>query len=352
MKKILLAAGVIFSLLTLITLILPFFVISTRLDITMNGMDLIDVTPFGVLVFVTPIMLAGLSLSKLGDSIKTISISILFLIGCLAMHHSYSTVCATLGGSGAPAGVLGTGNLYAAILFLSYLFFFIACNTKSTDNKSITEYFEELLHPDEAIDPSKEKFVLCNRPIDVTKYRENGEAVMGKSHICFATSDGYFAALNDDDNETYPTIELTDKNTAVGYVLDCMPTGLFGTFYEDYDHKAKKFIVAPFNTLHEGEAELWLCTENGGYDKHKVWMSLDNTNNIRLSTRKDFAACDIAGTAVIQNGRLAAITTGYDTENNNIRCIAAELMAADLCRKIYEQRVHDRINAEELAVEC
>ena len=43
--------------------------------------------------------------------------------------------------------------------------------------------------------------------------------------------------LNDKDNAKYLNVEVLGDDTAIGFVIGNMPTGIYGRFYEDFDFR-------------------------------------------------------------------------------------------------------------------
>ena len=111
----------------------------------------------------------------------------------------------------------------------------------------------------ETIDHTKEKFFLCSRPYKFAKYKENGDEVNSKCNIPLISSEGYFAALNDNDTSEYLNVEVLGEESAIGFVIENMPTGVYGRFYEDFDYKTDNAMkIKPYADIKDGNAEVWI----------------------------------------------------------------------------------------------
>lgn len=345
----------VLALLSLASLSLPIY--STYItegeacDMVIKGYNLVEFSPWGGIVLLAPFVLLGLMLSKLQSSIKTIGLFGLLLLDgvalCGAVSAAYSWITDIATGFVEPR----MGHLiYATLLFLSLLCLWVSCNVLP-DKISIKNFF---LKEDVSVDPvdyKKEKFYWCNQICGFAKYKENGETTMGEGSLCFATSEGYFAALNDEDTEQYFNIEVVDDNGAFAFVMGAMPTGIYGMFYED-----QEFLNDPdmqvelrlFDDIDSGEAELRIPDKNGGFTCDEVKVSPLAPDNIIVSSIDGLEDPPAIGAAVMQGEELIAFVTEYDAEKHEYKCVAAEMIAIDLCRKIYEHRVYQAMKQHEL----
>ena len=115
----------------------------------------------------------------------------------------------------------------------------------------------------EPVDYRKEKFYLCNKIYDSAKYNENGDVVNDKSTICFATSDGYFAALDDNDTNEYFTVEILEQDGAIGIMMGNMPTGVYGVFYEDYNFRRDLEVeILSLDHIEKDGALVWILDDD------------------------------------------------------------------------------------------
>ena len=356
MKKIVKHIGIVFALLSLLSLFLPMF--STRItdgefcNLVVKGYSLVEFSPWGGIVVLAPLVLLGLMLSKLRNTAQTVGLIVLFALNgvalCASTSAAYKWMCDVSAGFVEPCMY---HVIYALLLFAAMVCFFVWCNC-SLNIKSLKDFFvgKERIEV-EPIDYRNEKFFWCNKPYDFAKYKENGDVIMGESTLCFATSEGYFAGLNDGDPEEYFNIEALDDDRAVAFVMGTMPTGIYGSFYED-----QKFLkdldmmvnILPFNEIYQGEAELRISYQNGGFTCRDVLVYPNTLNDIRVSSIDRLDDPPAIGAAVMQGEKLAAFIIGYDAEKHEYKCVSAEMMAIDLCRKIYEYRVYQAMKQREL----
>lgn len=348
MKKIIKYSGITFALLSLLSLSSPMF--STRItdgeacNLIVKGYNLVEFSPWGGIVLLTPLVLLGLMLSKLKSDIKAIGLlGLLILDGvalCGATSAAYSWITDIATGFVKPH----MGHLiYALLLFLAMVCFFVSnnysLNIKSLKNSRVDEEHIEV----EPVDYRNEKFYRCNKPYDFAKYEENGDVTMGENTLCFATSEGYFAGLNNGDTETYFDIEALDDDGAVAFVMGTMPTGIYGMFYEGQEFLSNPDMqigIRPFDDIDNGEAELKISDKHGGFTCDKVSVIAHSPDNIIVSSIDGLEDPPAIGAAVMQGEELIAFVTEYDAEKHEYKCIAAEMMAIDLCHKIYEHRIY------------
>jgi hypothetical protein len=357
LKKHLKSFGVFLALVSLSSLFLPIF--STLItegeawNMVVRGYNMVEFSTWGSVVLMLPIILIGLALSKLKNNTKTVMLFGLILLDGVALYNATAATHKwVLEQATGHVQVQPYYLIYALLLLLACVCVYIECNFLTEDeNMKLKEYFEtEKIHV-EPVDYKKEKFYWCNRICDFAKYKENGETKMGESVLCFATSEGYFAALNDEDTEQYFNIEAVDDNGAFAFVMGAMPTGIYGMFYEgqeflkDPDMQVKLRL---FDDIDSGEAELRIPDKNGGFTCDEVKVSPHSPDNIIVSSIDGLEDPPAIGAAVMQGEELIAFVTEYDAEKHEYKCVAAEMIAIDLCRTIYEHRVYRAMKQREL----
>lgn len=357
MKKIVKYSGIAFALLSLLSLSLPVF--STQItdgeacDLMVKGYNLVEFSPWGGIVLLTPLVLLGLMLSKLKNATKTVGLIILFVLNgvalCASTSAAYKWMCDVSTGFVEPHMY---HVIYALLLFVAMVCFFMWCNC-SLNIKSLKDFFvEEERIEVEPVDYRTEKFYLCNKVYDSAKYKENGDVVNDKSTVCFATNDGYFVALDDSDTGEYFTVELLENDGSIGFMMGNMPTGVYGVFYEDYNFRRDLEVgILPFDHIEKDGALVWILDDNDedGAVGHvvDVEVTANSLQDIRIKILGESNE-NIIGCAVVQGLSLVGFVTEYDVENNEYKCISAELLAVDLCRKIYEHRVWEKMREREL----
>ena len=354
-KKFLKFTATLFSMITALSLILPIF--STYItgaeawNMVVRGYNLIEFSPWGSVVFVAPLILVGLIFSDLKNKVKTVGMLALALVDSFALNASVIATYKWVSEQATGAIELQFGLLiYVIFMLLAEVSFFLSIKCRKGAKINMKDFFLKKEHNIEPVEFEKQKFYLHNRLHDFVKYRKDGEDTTVKSVICFANEDGYFAMLNDGDKETYCDIEPLENENAIGFLIDEMPTGLYGIFYEDFDFKDETSInIRKFDEIDEGEAEVWIPQETGGFVKDAASVKLLDVDNIRLKTSDDEFDTSMIGSAVIQGCELIAIVTGYDSEKREYICISAEMIAIDLCRKIYEHRVFMAMNARKIS---
>lgn len=204
----------------------------------------------------------------------------------------------------------------------------------------------------DAVDFQKETFYLCNRPYRFAKYNENANITEGQTHLCFVTDEGYFAGFNDDDETTYFCIEVLENGEGIGFVEGEIPTGIYGSFYEDHDFsRDTKIDILPFEHIEKDQSLVWILDdddEDGAMGRVvDVQVTANTPQDIRVKIINESNE-NILGCAVIQGLSLVGFVTEYDAENGEYKCISAELMAIDLCRKIYEYKVRQAMHEREI----
>lgn len=320
-------------------------------NLIVKGYNLIEFSPWGGVVVVAPFVLLGLMLSKLNDTIKTIALLCLFTLNGVALCGStsaaYKWICDASTGFVQPHM---NHLIYVLLFFGAMVCFYIECNCFSGGNKMKIEnvFLKDKKPMVEPVDYRKEKFYLCNKIYDSAKYNENGDVVNDKSTICFATSDGYFAALDDNDTNEYFTVELLEQYGAIGFMMGNMPTGVYGVFYEDYNFRRDFEVdVLTFDHIEKDGALVWILDDDdadGAMGRVvDVQVTANTPEDIRVKIL-DESDENILGCAVMQGLSLVGFVTEYDAENGEYKCISAEMIAIDLCRKIYEHKVRQAMN--------
>ena len=347
-KKIVKYSGIAFALLSLLSLSLPVY--STRItdgeacELVVKGYNFIEFSPWGGIVLLAPLVLLGLMLSKLRNTTKTAGLIILFALNgvalCASTSAAYKWMCDVSAGFVEPHMY---HVIYALLLFVAMLCLFVWCNC-SLNIKSLKNFYvEEEYIEVEPIDYRTEKFYLCNKAYDSAKYKENGDVVNDKSTVCFATNEGYFAALDGNDSNEYFTVELLEQDGAIGFMMGNMPTGIYGVFYEDYNFRRDLEVsILPFDLIEKDGALVWILDdddEDGAAGRViDVEVTANSLQDIRVKILGESNE-NILGCAVVQGLSLVGFVTEYDDEKHEYKCISAELLAVDLCRKIYEHRV-------------
>lgn len=133
LKKILNPLAIIFSLAALTTLILPLFseyiTGGESYNMVIKGYNLVEFSPLGSVVLISPILLIGLILSKLKNSFKTVGTMGLLLLDLLALSHSYSAAYNwIIAETGSHPQVHMNQLFYLLFLFAACLCFFVKCN--------------------------------------------------------------------------------------------------------------------------------------------------------------------------------------------------------------------------------
>ena len=356
-NKFLRVIGAVLALFSLVCLSFPIF--STNITdgeswhMVVRGYNMVEFSPWGSIVLILPLLIIGLMISKLKDSIKTIGILGLLMLDCFALSNAYSSTYKWVLQEATGYVQLHMNQLfYILALFLSCVCLYIECNYFSEGNKMKIEnvFLKDEKIKVEPIDYRTEKFYLCNKVYDSAKYNENGDVVNDKSTVCFVTNEGYFAALDDNDNNEYFTVELLEQDGAIGFIMGNMPTGVYGVFYEDYNFRRDLEVgILPFGHIEKDGALAWILDDNDedGAAGHvvDVEVTANSLQDIRVKLCGESNE-NILGCAVVQGISLVGFVTEYDAENHEYKCISAELLAVDLCRKIYEHRVHQAMNEQ------
>ena len=109
------------------------------------------------------------------------------------------------------------------------------------------------------------------------------------------------------------------------------------------ESKQQKVKIKEYTDINKGKAEIWAPSEDG-FVKLPAQISPVDIDDVKLKIDDALPREDMIGSVVVQDGELVAIVTEYDGESEEYKCISAELMAVDLCRKIYERRVSETMN--------
>ena len=205
----------------------------------------------------------------------------------------------------------------------------------------------------DAVDFQKETFYLCNRSYRFAKYDEDANITEDQGYLCFVSDEGYFAGFNDDDDTGYFCIEVWNDEESIGFVEGEMPTGIYGSFYEGYNFRRDTEInILPFDRIEKDMSLVWILDDDDedGADGRIVDVEViaNKPQDIRVKIIEESDE-NILGCAVMQGLSLVGFITEYDAENGEYKCISAELMAIDLCRKIYEQKVLEAMHESKLS---
>ena len=354
-KKVLKCAGICFSLCAMLTLVLPMFsghVTGVESwNMVIKGYNLIEFSAWGSIVLFVPIVLVGLMLSKLNTSIKNIGMMALLLLDAVALYKSSTSAYNwALQQTSEQVQIHPNQFLYIGLLLVSLACFYVVCNYgKEEKIMSVKDFFLKEKIVVEPVDFDEQNFFTCLRALDFAKYTEDGAVTLGECKMAFANDEGYFVALNDDDKQEYFNIEALEDGEAIGYVMGNMPTGLYGRLYEDYDFRTDRDVsILKYPEIYEGEAELYIPQQSGGFTKDSVKILSINPNEIIVGEIDGLEVPPAIGALVMQGEELAAIVVEYDAENHNYKCISAHIMAIDLCRKIYEHKVFQQMQKQKL----
>lgn len=342
MKKFLNPLAILFSLAAITTLVLPLFsqyiVGGESYNMVIKCYNLVEFSPLGSVVLISPILLIGLILSKLKNSFKTVGTMGLLLLDLLALSHSYSAAYNwIIAEAGSHPQVHMNQLFYLLFLFAACICFFVKCNYFPKDNT-----LAEAKINVKPIDYHTEKFYLCGKPYNFAKYNQNGETTYSECPICLVSSDGYFIALNDKDNAEYSDVEALENDKAVAFVMEDVSSGIYGRFYDskksliDYDSVIN---VCVFSEIKSGGGILRITNKDGSSHYSNVEILANSPYDIRITSTENAKDRYPVGSAVMQDEKVVAFITNYDTERGEYKCISAELMASDLCRKLYEHKV-------------
>ena len=170
----------------------------------------------------------------------------------------------------------------------------------------------------------------------------NGKVTKGKGVLCFATGEGYFTGISDGDITHHFSAEYLKNDEAVAFVMGEMPTGIYGSFYEGQTFLADPLMevtIVPFENICEGEGEMKMPQKDGLTACEDVFIRPYSPVDIRVCSLEEWGDPAAVGAAIMQGGELVGFVKEYDAANCEYKCISAEAMAVDLCRKVYEHRM-------------
>lgn len=192
------------------------------------------------------------------------------------------------------------------------------------------------------IDYHTEKFYLCNKPYDFAKYNQEDEVTYSECPICLATEEGYFIGFNDNDDTEYFNVEALENDQAVAFVMGNVSTGIYGRFYDlqKFSTGADSAVnICIFSKIKNGDGVLKFVDKDGAIQLSNIGISANAPDDIRIVSAEKSDPFYPIGAAIMQDDMLVAFVADYDVAHKEYKCISAEMMAADLCRKIYEHKV-------------
>lgn len=337
-KKNMRVAGIVLSILALISLILPIYGTNIREGegwlVDLRGYDVSEFSVWGIFVILMPIMTIGVMWSKLSDKSKFIITIALGAFGIVSVYLANSAVREWIYNiADGFVYVYGGLSVYVLLFALSAIFFCIFCNMKEENVKSIS------VSP---VDIYEEEFILPDGKYTFSVLKKGNETAQFPGNISFATADGYFAAIGQFDGSR--SVEVLDGDENVGFEMRTMPSGIYGAFYEGMGNiGSAKFKLKPFSEVRNGKSELWF-----GGKKTEVDLDVKNFINIRCTLCDEVEnPNELSGGVIIQDGKLASVVSESIDGEDVFTCISAEQVAADLGRMIYEQRILEAVNADE-----
>lgn len=346
-QKTMKAVGVFSALLALATLFGPIY--STHIvgvescNMVVKGYNLVEFSPWGSVVLLAPLVLIGLMLGKLKPTVKTVGALGLVLLDGVALSGAVAAAHTWI--SGVATGFVEPQShhlIYAFFLLVATVCFWVSTNISLVDTQAELSITVDPSIEVKPVDHRKETFYWCNNVYDAVKYGENGEVARGEGVLCFATGDGYFAGINDGDITNHFGVEFLENDEAVAFVMGETPTGIYGSFYEGQEFLADPIMevdIVPFNEICEGEGEIKIPQKDGITACGDVYIHPHSPVDIRVSSLEGWEDPTAIGAAVVQGGELVAFVTEYDAEKREYKCVSAEVMAVDLCRRIYERRI-------------
>lgn len=347
-KKITKIAGITLSALALISLALPMYHATIGEGetwiATFRGFDLVELSPWGAVLLLLPLLTSGIICSTLDNKTKTILNMGLFLLGSVSIYSANFAMREWIYAEASGyVQVYGSLIIYAALILSAAILFHLHCNTK--DKNSATTLLVE------PIDIFDEHFSLCPHTVKFTKFGKNLEHVEFDGCISFSTDDGYFAALGHGDDEEYidhGCIEFSDEDDTVrGFATRTMPYGLYGSFYEDCESMRWRLKILPFPEVTEGDARLLLPDGDGDFSEIPVTLNPICVTHIDCRLSEDLKTkSSIYGAVIVQHGKIAAVVSEYDKENKKYICVSSEISAADLARMVYEQKVAEKMREQ------
>ena len=360
-KKTVKLLGAAMSIAALSTLALPIAhtVIGyvESMDLTLRDINLIEFSFWGVLVILAPLLSIGTMYSKLCDKEKMIAIMSIFTIGMISLSCAIRAANTWLYDV-ATGYVQPISNqiLYVVFFFAASLLFYFSCRMKTLpDAEELLEGFRHYaddsnieITPRELI---SEDFFLCNRPHEFIKFKKGTDVESIQGCVSFLTEDGYFSALGHEEDVRYiesGAIEIFDGDDNLGFAFKTTPAGLLGAFYNSEKYKGDKMKLRLFEDIEPGDAELWLPTYDGDFEKIPVELKLISPDCIeckRGKSRKAFPKVHIDGSAIIQDGKIAAVISGYDASRDVYTCISAEDTARELFSMAHKKRLLQSIRS-------
>lgn len=204
------------------------------------------------------------------------------------------------------------------------------------------------------IDYHTEKFCLCSKTYNFAKYSQDGKVTYYESPVCFATSEGYFIGLNDRDDTEYFNVEVIENDEAVAFVMGDVSTGVYGRFYDSqkFSTGADSAVnICIFSEIKNGDGVLKFVDKDGAIQLSNIGISANAPDDIRIVSAEKSDQLYPIGSAIMQDDMLVAFVTDYDAAHKEYKCISAEMMAADLCRKIYEYKVFIALQEMEISAQ-
>ena len=337
-RSIIRAAGIVFSVLAIISLILPIY--GTNITegegwlVDLRGYDVPEFSLWGIFVILMPLVSIGVICSKLSEKAKLILTILSGILGIFGAYLANASAREWIY-SVADGFVYTYGGLwfYGILFVCSSVLFCIFCNMNGSSAKSIT------VSP---VDIYEEEFLLPDGGYTFSMLKKDREISEFSGNISFATSDGYFAAVGQ--FQDCRSVEVLRGDENAGFRMRTMPSGIYGAFYEGMGNIGSvRFKIKAFSEIRSGSAELWCCGE-----KKAVELKVQDFMSIKCTLCDECENTDeLRGAVIIQDGRIAAAVSGIGEGKNVFTCISAEQAAADLGRLIYEQRVLEAVNAEE-----
>lgn len=340
-KKVFKISGTVFAILTFTVLFFP-WIHGYCEAYTTTGFGFTTISVWGRIIFILPIMILGLTFSKLSEKTKTIFLLGLYLLGGVSFYYTASIGIEWFRGIAEgyvrPNGLL---FLYPVFMFLSLLLFYLSYNTKNCSLLNLIG-----IEVCDKVDEDIGELYLCSRPYTFGRFRKGEGLNRFPGCISFITEDGYFSALGHDENYSYlkeGCIEIFDGDDTTGFVMQMRTSGVYGSFYDGQKFsKDTKMRIAPFSSIESGKAELWLPSESG-FVKQQVEIKPNSPVYItcKLSSSKKNST-SIDGAVIVQNGKAIAVVSEYDAENDVYNCISASRVTVPLIYMAQEQKVLEK----------
>ena len=339
MKNFARVIGTIFALLAMASLFLPLYhaeiEVGDAWSVTLRGVNLVEFSAWGTLVRAIPLIFIAIAYSRLNIQTKTVLTLGVYALDIVSLQ-SANTAMRKWIYTEATGYVASYGNLiiYGGLVFSAVLFFYLYCNIAGKEESESVSV--------KPIDILKEKFLLCPHPVEFTKMEKRLPYEEFNGCMSFSTEEGYFTALGHGVDEKYiknGCVEVADDDRLYGFAMRSTRHGVYGSFYEDYANAPCKKKILPYREVSASSATLLIPAEGGSFSEHPVTLNPVEMMNIGCYPKEDVADTDIDGAVIIQHGKIAAVVSGYDAENAKFDCVSAELVAADLARMVYEQKV-------------